>query len=258
MLRELLSDIRKGENIDLYATLTLAIVLAILKPILRVFGVNLSLDDSVPLMVSVLAAMTVVLLVNRKRMESVERHVARQIHSTIETALPESYVADLRSARRLLQTGIHLASNLNDYHEHYEYILGSERASIRFLIVAPEGNALRMAALRFAGGTRRVEQEQVRTQSSLDVIAELMQKYPGRVELKVIDYLLEYSGLLIESAGGQEILYMERYTFRHYGGSMKPKFTYTADNPWFRFIKNEMEELWRAAQPYPMRAGTGA
>jgi hypothetical protein len=112
-----------------------------------------------------------------------------------------------------------------------------------------------MAALRFAGRATRIGQEQVRTESSLDVIAELMKKYPGRVELKVIDYLLEYSGLLIESASGEEVLYVERYTFRHYGGSLKPKFTYSSDSPWFRFIKQEMEELWKAAEPYETGSG---
>jgi hypothetical protein len=183
-------------------------------------------------------------------MESLERQLSRSTQLNISIAFPDTYVSDLGGARKIFQSGIHLASNLNDHHELYKLILQNSRASARFLIVDPKGTALTMAALRFAGGTKMVEQEQVRTQSSLKVIADLMEKYPGQIELRVIDYLLEYSALLTESAGGQEVLYKERYTFRHSGGSRKPKFTYTPDSPWFRFIKEEMEELWNAAEPY--------
>lgn len=254
MLRELLRDIRRGENLDLYVTLALAIALAVLKPVLEVFGVNISPSTVDSLTMSVLAAITVVLLVNRKRMESLERQLNRQTQSGIATVFPESYSSDLSSSRKILQSGIHLASNLTDYHKQYDSILKNRRSSIRFLIAAPSGSALKMAALRFAGGTRRIEQEQARTASSIDVIIELMDKYPGQVQLKVIDYLLEYAGLLIESANGDEVLYVERYTFRQYGGALKPKFRYTPDSPWFHVIKEEMEELYKVAERY-QRAG---
>ncbi|MBI3410428.1 MAG: hypothetical protein HY040_18980 [Planctomycetes bacterium] len=250
MFGQFLNDIKKGENLDLYVTLVLAIVLTALNPILSLFGVTITPGGIVPLTMSVLAALTVVLLVNRKKMESLERHLSRQTESKITTTFPESYSADLGSAKKILQIGIHLASNLNAHHDQYQSILRSRRASIRFLIVHPKAAALKMAAMRFAGVSRKVEHEKTRTESSLDVITKLMQDYPGRVELRVIDYLLEYAGLLIETPSGEEILYIERYTFRHYGGDLKPKFVYTRDDPWFRFIKEEMEELWKAAEPW--------
>ena len=255
MLGKLFSDLKKGENLDLYVTLSLAVVLAILKPILGLLGIDVSPSAIVSATMSVLVAITIVLLVNRKKMESLEQQLTRQNQSDIVTAFPNSYSSDLGNARRIFQSGIHLSSNLNDYHEQYESILQNRRSSIRFLIAAPDGSALTMAASRFRG-TARLEQEQVRAQSSLRVIAELMKKYPGRIELKVIDYLFEYSGLLIESSSGGEVLYLERYTFRHSGGAKKPKFTYTPGSPWFDFIKEEMEELWKAARPYEIGTGT--
>jgi hypothetical protein len=257
MIGQFFNDLKKGENLDLYVTLTLAILLAILKPVLALFGINIAPNAIASLTLSVLAAITIVLLVNRKRMDSLEQRLLQQTRSEIVTAFPESYVTDLGRARKILQTGIHLASNLNDYHDQYELILQSG-ATIRFLIVAPDGNALKMTALRFAGGTSRAGQEQARIQSSLNVIAGLMEEYPGRIELRVIDYLLDESGLLIELPNGKEILYLERYTFRHSGGSMKPKFIYTPDNPWFQFVKKEMEELWKAGKPYGIERRTGA
>jgi hypothetical protein len=250
VLRQFFDDVKNGENLDLYATLALAVVLAVLKPILDFFGINISPSALVPLTLAVLAAMTVVLLVNRRKMASLERQLIQRTQSDIVTAFPESYGMDLGCARRILQTGIHLASNLNDYHDQYELILKNKRSSIRFLIATPGGNALQMTALRFAGGTTRVGQEQARMESSLNVISELTAKYPGRVELRVIDYLLEYSGLWIESGSGEQVIYVERYTFRHYGGARKPKFTYFPGSPWFYFMKEEMEELWKAATPY--------
>lgn len=250
MFGQFFDDIKKGENLDLYVTLVLAIALTVLNPILTLFGVSISSGAIVPLTMSVLAAMTIVLLVNRKKMESLERQLSRQTESKIITTFPEAYSTDLGSARKILQIGIHLASNLNAHHNQYKSILRSKRASVRFLIVHPNADALKMAAMRFPGGSRKVEHEKTRTESSLDVITKLMQDHPGRVELRVIDYLLEYAGLLIETASGEEILYVERYTFRHYGGDLKPKFVYTRDEPWFRFIKEEMEELWKAADPW--------
>src|SRR2546430_338145 len=123
MFGPFLNDIRKGENLDLYITLVLAIILTMLNPVLSLFGVSIPASGVIPLTMSVLAALTIVLLINRKKMESLERHLSRQVESKIITTFPDSYGVDLGGARKILQIGIHLASNLNAHHDLYQAIL---------------------------------------------------------------------------------------------------------------------------------------
>ncbi len=115
------------------------------------------------------------------------------------------------------------------------------------LIVAPDGNACQMSAMRYPGRVT-VEHERVRVLSTLDTLCELRKIAPNNLEIRTIDYLLEYGAFMMKPGGA---VYIERYTFKTLGGGRKPKITYYhRDVEWHELISSEVEALWENGKPW--------
>lgn len=121
------------------------------------------------------------------------------------------------------------------------------------MIVDPEGHAFDMAAMRFPNGVDS-KQERLRAISSLKTLNKLVDEFNTtdvKIEIKLIDYLLEYSSLIVNLNDLDCKLYIERYTFRIYGGSKKPKFVLNRNSgEWFNLFNHEINSIWALGKPY--------
>ncbi|MBN1578414.1 MAG: hypothetical protein JW913_17770 [Chitinispirillaceae bacterium] len=245
-LNSVIDDIKKGVNIDLYVTVFLSLGLAIVNVISGVFRIPVNVDLT-PINLSALFFVTIVLLNNRRKLDSIEASLFGSPKLDINESFPESYGKDIRNAKEIVQTGIHLNSNLNEYYEHYKCML-KNGGKLRIIMVDPDGAAYKMAAMRFPGGINP-DQERSRARSSLSTLKNLMREYTT-LEVRLIDYLLEYSAMIINPESMDSVLYVERYTFRTQGGARKPKFVYSRkDGKWFDLYKYEISEIWAAGSP---------
>ncbi len=132
--------------------------------------------------------------------------------------------------------------------------------TLKVLLVAPSGTAYKMAALRFPGRVGG-DQELARIKSSLAILSELSAITPGSVEIRVIDFLVDYTAYALDMDLPNAVVYLERSTFKTSGGARKPKFVYRKrDHRWFEHIESEIKNLWEAASVWESKtegAGVG-
>ena len=103
------TDIKQGENIDLYLTLTVAIVLAGL----NLFGIGQSMMGSITL--AVLALLAFSSLVNRRKLEETVDKLGRD-QSILLDRFPINREEYMKSAKELWLVGLTLNKTINNYY----------------------------------------------------------------------------------------------------------------------------------------------
>lgn len=243
-----IEDIKNGINLDIYVTIFIALGLAIANVVISVLQIRISYDLT-PLNLSVLFFIAIVLLENRRKLNSIQQSIKDYSRLDIIDSFPETYAETIRNAKTIIQTGIHHNSNLNEYYAHYRKML-ENGGKIKILMVAPEGHAFDMAVMRFPGKIDP-EQERVRAKSSLNILEKLIEEFSDAIEVRLIDYLLEYSALVINPESVDCLMYLERYTIKIQGGAKKPKSIYCKnDGKWFDLYMHEIKALWLMGTPY--------
>lgn len=247
--KSIIDDIKQGVNIDLYITLVLALGLATANIVISIFQIQIRYDIT-SINVSVLFFVTINLLTNRRKLDSALELLKEYRKSGVEESFPDSYSSDIRNAKEIVQTGVHLSSNLNEYYGAYRKML-ENGGNLKILLVKPDGHAFEMAAMRFPGGID-ANQERTRAKSSLKTLEKLQEEF-ANIEIKLIDYLLEYSAMMVNPESIDSVIYIERYTFRIYGGSKKPKRVISRnEGKWFELYKHEISELWKVGETFTL------
>jgi hypothetical protein len=163
-LQKVWSDIRRGENIDVYVTALLAVALAVMNVI--------GLADAKligPLTLAVLALLSVAILGSRHRVEQVHQDVVQAsikilttVQGLVERSSHASSAEDLfwrertpldkyfLQARTIYVSGITLNRTVRDYAAVFERRLKAG-ARIRFIIIDPDSAATKQAVLRSKG-----------------------------------------------------------------------------------------------------------
>ncbi len=242
-LKRIWEDIRRGENIDLFITVLIAIGLAIL----NIAGVAPAALIA-PLTLAVLGLLAVATLGNRYKLEESLETLNRTHTGLFQEKMPASMENDLRNARDLWLVGVTLNRTLNTHYSALEQKLG-RGDTVRVLLVAPDGRGPEMLELREYKARYSTERIRHLIRDSLDDLCNLQQRFGG-LEVRVIDYPLSYGGVLVNPASSDGIFYLEHYPFKTPGGSM-PKFVLEAKNGrWYTFFKLEIETIWENATPW--------
>jgi hypothetical protein len=246
VLERIFSDLRRGENIDLYVTLAAALVLVPL----NVFGLVPG-ESIAALILALLGLVSVSLLGNRHRLDEVRNRLAAISVSgtTLVDEFPSDFRARMEEARDIWLIGTHHSAALTAYYQVFQNLV-KEGGRLRFLLIAPDGAAARMAAMRFPGNVEP-DQESLRIKSSLKTISALRQTAPDYVEVRIIDFLVDYTAFVLDPSSPRAVIYLERSTYKTSGGSRKPKFVYKkGDIAWFGHISAEVDQLWDSARVY--------
>lgn len=142
MLRRIWQELLRGENIDLYITFVVAILLA---------GFNLVLTLDPKLLVSVnmavLAIVAVTLLTTRRIVEDSVRIQKASTQSLFYEEYPEGYKQDIEKAKEIWLVGVTLTSTIRNNYSMLESKL-RKKHSIQVLLVHPDSEALAMADIR--------------------------------------------------------------------------------------------------------------
>jgi hypothetical protein len=244
MIDRVFRDIKQGENIDLYVAVVAAIGLAFMSVLGLVPTTSLT-----PLNLTILALMTFALLGNRHRLDAIsERTSLLSSQLQFVEEFPPAFSEHLDEAKEIWLIGTHHSSTLTAHYDLFERKVKGG-GSLRALLIEPNGAACNMTAMRFP---ERVspDHERVRILSSLDRLCDLRTVAPSNVDIRVIDFLLDYSAVLLDPGSSSAVVYLERNTFRTSGGSRKPKFIYhRKDGRWFEHICTEIQELWKSGSP---------
>ena len=254
--KQILEDIERGENIDLYVTASSAVIVTVL----NVLGL-VSASRLAALNVAILALITFTILGNRHSLAEVANKLSGlTAQPGFLEEFPPDFASRLEEAKDVWLTGTHHGSALTAYYHLLETKV-RRGDTLKILLLDPNGSACSMAAMRFPGKVTAA-QEKMRIRSSLDTLLDLQAIAPDRVQVRVIDFLVEYTAFLLDPTTQRGTVYLERYTFKISGGSRKPKFIYTRrDGRWFEHLVTEVTNLWESATPWkpspaePLRAG---
>ncbi|MCA9971915.1 MAG: hypothetical protein KC425_16945 [Anaerolineales bacterium] len=242
-LKRIWQDIRRGENIDLFITVLVALGLAIL----NIAGIAPATLIA-PLTLAVLGLLAVATLGNRYKLEESLETLNRTHTDFFRDNLPPGMEADMRSARELWLVGVTLNRTINTYYSLLEQKL-ARGDTVRVLLVQPDGHGPEMLELREYKARYSVARIRNLIRDSLDDLCSLQQRFRG-LEVRVIDYPLSYGGVLVNPRSDRGMLYLEHYPFKMPGGSL-PKFVLEArHNRWFTFFKQEIETIWENSQPW--------
>lgn len=253
-IRLVWQDIKRGVNLDIYITVIVSVVIAIL----GVTGIanNAVLFSAV---LATLALLSTSLLVNRKDNDGI-RDALAQIKPArskaddffdLEHELDE-LIQNIRSARRVYIWGTTFTTHIPLFKDFIKQGLQSG-LEIKFLLVKPESSAIKMAAFR------GLDLEEETLNSNLRVNLKILDNLskgtpPGKLEFRVVDYLAPYAVYFFDPHLPSGHMFAHMSTFRVQNNLFRPSFRLTRkeDNLWVEHFLNQFETIWEEANPVNM------
>lgn len=243
-LRRIWDDVQKGENVDQYLTIVVALVLVALTLI------GLPIQNYLePITLAVLALLAIGSLGNRYKLEEVLDQGYLPVDRFFRTQFPESYSQDLTTASEIWIVGISLRRTIQGSFEILESRLRSG-AKLRALLIDPNSSAVELAVARNYAD-RSVEPKRTEIAYGLKLLCALRELAPNHVEIRAIKRPLAYGVTAINPDTGTGRFYIEHYGFRVASDSI-PRFVLNAsDGRWYKLYRRELEELWMDASVWP-------
>jgi len=236
-------DVQQGENIDLYLTVIVAIVLTLL----NVFGIAPQ-SAIAPMTLTVLSLLAITSLVNRRKVEEMLK-VIKAREQIFLTEFPADFLNYVEKSNELWIFGINLGTTTVNYFNLFERKL-KKGNTIKVLLISPNGQALAIASKR-----RRepdfLKQNLSLLQASLVNFNEPKKIAPDQIEIRTIDYPLSFGVYAVDPHTASGALYLSYYPFKVSGGITIPKIILQPkDGYWYEQFREEMNNLWDGATPW--------
>ena len=244
ILRHSWSDIRRGENIDLYLTVGIAIILALL----NFLGLApQSLLASMTL--AVLGLLAVTSLVNRHRFEETLKKIqdTQSQEGVFVSDFPADWLDTMEKSSELWIMGINLSRVVSDFSLLEKKLRRGD--TIKALLVSPKGSAFKISGMR-RREAEYSEQNLSLIRASLASLCKLRVIAPDRIEIRTIDYPLSFGVFAVDPDKTSGILFLSYFPFRTPGGAI-PKLVLKPKNGlWYDHFREEMRNLWDSAVPW--------
>jgi len=248
VLKKIWRDVRKGENIDLYITILIGIILAIAN--LIGFAPDKWLS---PVILAVLALLAISNLGNRGKLEQLLEQ--KKIENIFMEEYPKEVDDEARSANELWMIGINLHRTL--YANPWLGAKLQNKQKIKVLLFNPKSSALKYVAARYANLQTLPEAEKnqrTRITESLVTLSRLRNKYPDCLEIRIADYPLTFGSFAIDINSSKGIIYVEQYNYRMFGRNDVPKYRLEPrDGIWYEHYKKQIAILWENATPFSQK-----
>jgi len=244
-------DIKAGRNIDIYVTVILAFLIAIL----GIFSiVNLAIISAAVL--ATLALVSVSLLRNRRANDSLQSAIS-QLEKNNERASPflghelSSYTEQnhlLSSAHTVYFWGLSFSRMIPHVRNALERGLKAG-LQVRFLILKPNSEVIRMDAFRDPfQDEKRINLSLEATISDLSILASKAIS-PAKLEIRVVNYLPPWTIMAFDPYLPNGQVFVSLVTFRG-ANENRPSFRLKSpnDNEWIRIIIDQFDELWKEAE----------
>lgn len=241
--RRIVSDIRKGENIDLYFFAFAALTLAILN------GLGLAsktLVESVTLaLLGLLAAYSLGI---RDRLSNISSKL-----TGTNNLLYEELPSDLRdtvisNSKELFIIGISLSRTVATFYSQLEKKL-KDGQKIKILVVDPNGEAAKLLPQRIY---RPITNQRLsdKISDTLLLACSLYSKAPDQIEIRTIDFPIPFGCFAsnIELSDGS--IYVEYYSYKTTRDLPCVVVSSRKDPHWYSVYKTEILNLWNAGQKW--------
>lgn len=245
-LQRIWTDIKKGENIDLYVTVFVAVGISLVN-LLGFFSQQLT-----SLTLAVLTLLVLSLVVNRHRLEEILFKLDNGKEKFFQTDLSVNQQRELdetvAKGKNLLILGTSLANTLELHYPTFEHKL-RKGDTIRIVVGNPLSAACDMAVQRrFLLTDINVWRTQII--SSLNILVELKNKTSGDLQIRVIDFHLAHGGILADAQSANGLFFLWYYSFKTKKGN-RPKYILRPDQGyWYWHFVEEAEAIWSNSQPW--------
>jgi len=242
-LKRIVDDIKRGENIDLYVTVILAIIVSVLNAI----GIgNSALQNS--LILAVLALLASAILGNRHRLDDINEKLDKDSDNQINSDFPASALDDFKRASEIWIVGVNANAALKySYRTAIQEKLKKGESTVKVLLVDPNSPACEMAAAR-TPGKLSIDREKANIIANLSDLGDLKKLYPKRIEVRVINDPLMYGAYVLDPDKPHGVIYYRRYSYQM---GIKPKSFYRpANSEWYDFLKTEVKMLWQMGKDW--------
>lgn len=242
-LRRAWRDIRRGESIDAYVSITLAAVLTVL-----------SLVDVVPeswtaaVTLSVLALLATGILGNRYRLEVIQDRLSRTADEVLVRTLPADLEANLEKGSEVWFVGASLNRTSKNYYALIEGKL-QRGQSVRVVVRDPEGETCDLI-VRHAYRALSVGGVRDEIRLALSRFCSLQAMAPGRLEIRVIDHHLSFGMFAVDPDKPNGTVYVEHYPYKISQESLPKLVLCPEDGYWYDFYRAQLEAVWANATPW--------
>lgn len=256
-LTNILQKIRNVENLDLYITVAISIVVGLL----GLIGLA-SFEILSAAVLAILALMAGSLLSNRRSMTDIKK-VADQLDSEIKSLklatisftnpslllfrrdIP-NLTKDFQNATRISILGASLHSTTITYYSEFEQAL-KRGASLRVLVCEPFPSLLSMMVFR----TYTIKDPKILKRSIQDhisLIKKLKASNPnGNCDSRTIPLVISYGMIIFEYPDGMSMIYVKLMPFRTPGAEYPVFAVSKRDNrEWFDFFFNQYDMMWES------------
>lgn len=247
LFQRIWQDILARQNFDIYITVVLAFMVAIL----GLFGI---VDQTIisSAVLATLALTSVSLLMNRRENEDIQLALSR-IETTDCSAeqffmhkYDRSVLHDfIKTSHRIFFWGLTLTITIPFLKDEIERGLKSG-LEVRFLLLKPSSNAVEMAAFRTKSAS--IDRINLTLQMNLMHLADLM-KYSqnGKLEVRVVDYLPPWYMVALDPHLPTGHMFIRLNSFRNDAARPSFQLSATNDSDWFHFFIQQFEAVWEEA-----------
>jgi hypothetical protein len=233
-IKRVWTDIKQGENIDLYLTLFVALALAGL----NLFGIGQSMIGSITL--AVLALLAFSSLVNRRKLEETIDKLSRD-QDILLAHFPPNREDDMKGAKELWLIGLILNKTINNHYSllHEKLNRGDH---IRILIVNPNSPYGGLISRRkFSPDT--LEDVQNYQRLTLSKLCSLKKLAPQNIEIRTTNYPPFFGALVTDLESIEGVIYIEQYSYQMEDDL--PKFVFRqSDTKWFQYYSQQIMKMW--------------
>lgn len=243
VLKRVISDIRKGENIDLYFFVFAALALAVLNGLGLASG---TLIESVTL--ALLGLLAVYSLGIRDRLSSISDKL-----SGTRNLICEEFPSDLKDtviigSKELFIVGITLNRTITTYYSQLERKL-IDGQKVNILVVEPNSEAIRLIPQRVY---RPITDQRLsdKVLDTLTLICSLHSLAPDRLEVRTINFPIPFGCFAsdLELNGGS--IYLEYYSYKTTKDLPCVVISARTDPNWYNMYKTEILNLWNAGHEW--------
>lgn len=240
------------QNLDLYITITIAVVIAILGLI--------GIVDQTVISSAILATLSLVSYSLIKSRHQDEEIKLKLLEINSRNKLSENFFSqefnpyDLREsvaqAKEVIFLGLTFTQTVQVLSFPFAQVLGQNH-KIRFLLIEEKSSAAKMAAFR--NNLRRTQEKVDKlVEDTLIRLAEVSSSVPGsqkNLEVRVIDYLPSWTLISINPYEASGYMWLRLTTFR-IPNDKRPGFKLRRelDNKWFPFFLEQFEAIWQEAK----------
>jgi len=251
IFRQILEDIKRGENIDLFITVTLVAIIAVLD-VLSIASTGLVASVTL----ATLGLIALGLLVTRYKIENI--YHTHDVVNTVKlsTKIFSSLDIDLANERtkEIWMLGLVLRGTI--YRHFYDFNRNvAQGTRIRAMITNWNKVDMNTTVKRLSRGvtTERFRTGYEEAIDRLRIINQSVKDLDG-VKLKLLEFVPSFSLYIFPKTEDGGIIYVEMYCFKSSDGSI-PKFRVTErENPiWYKHFLSQFELMWQDAEEFPLK-----